>query len=81
MRYIKVDNDHNNEDYADDDDKDNYDDYDDKRVKFGFRSRGTKSLTFLDCRLFRKADQKILGNSGNSSFVARVFCSSILVTG
>ena len=33
MRYIKVDNDHNNEDYADDDDKDNYDDYDDKRVK------------------------------------------------
>ena len=31
MRYIKVDNDHNNEDYADDDDKDNYDD---ERVKF-----------------------------------------------
>ena len=33
MRYIKVDNDHNNEDYADDDDKDNCDDYDDERVK------------------------------------------------
>ena len=73
---IRVDNDHDNEDYPDDDDdKDNYDNNDDKIVNW---LQSQKHKKFLDCRLFRKTDQKILGNSGNSSFVAWVFCSKTL---